>query len=70
MLEEKNKMAEMMNEANNLYEEGMRGSIHSGAQSPFIKGHKDEIDLNDLIKPQYLDEYDQNKQIDNLPCNV
>ena len=53
ILEEKNKMVEIMNEANNLYdrasayEEGQRMSLK---QSAFMKD-----DLASVIKPEYLD---------------
>jgi WD40 repeat protein len=72
MLEEKSKIVEMMNEANNIFEGATRHkSMSMASPSGFgssLEGTLEGIDS--IIKPQYLDEMEANKKIDNLPYEV
>lgn len=64
MLEEKSKIAEMMNEANNLYQGATRAksfSMGPGSVDQLEMQNANAMeDLSKLIKPEYLDLMAQN----------
>ena len=81
MLEEKGKMIEMMNEANNIFDGAQRAKSMMQPEGDYmdkefeVKRHtiasKDQWDdLSDLLKPEYLNQGDMSKPIDNLPVDV
>lgn len=78
MLEEKSKIVEMMNEANHLFEGATRQQSMTMGNPTLDNDFKNKQqnignsvdDLSNLIKPEYIDIVDSQKNIDNLPYEV
>ena len=69
MMEEKSKMIEMMNEANNIYDGAQRKQAMAVGDSSFSNGFiekraamsgSSQVDVSDLIKPEFLNSGDMN----------
>lgn len=70
MLEEKSKLVEAMNEANNLFEEGTRSRSFSLNEQIQNRSICNTEGFDSMIKPGNLDIADQTKSLTNMPYDV